>query len=584
MSEPQDAAGKKRGLRLVPGIIIVSLQWIIRFVLPVIVPDALQIAVFAGLIGGLALAVWWLFFSRAPMLDRWGAFILVIAALVGTSFLLDVSIATANMGLMFILFSVPVVCLVFIVWAIAFGSLPDVPRRITMVAAILLASGFWICLRTDGMDAELNHAFAWRWAPTHEKRMLAKTGTESSALLPSGKATDTKVQWPGFRGAARDSIIRGVKIATNWTVSPPVLLWRSPVGPGCSSFAVQGDVFFTQEQLGDYEIVSCYNISNGKPVWQHRDKARFYDSHAGPGPRATPTLAGGRVYTLGGTGILNVLDAGSGKVLWSRNAAADAGIKALTWGFTGSPLVAGDLVIISLTGKLVAYDIASGKQKWAGANGGKSYSSPHPVTIDGIAQILLMSDSGVVSVEPVGGKQLWKYDWKSDDRILQPAVTGNDILLSADGEIGIRRIAVSNHNDSWSVKNIWNSSELKLNFNDFIIHKGYAYGFDGSSIACITVKDGRRVWKGNRYRGWLLLLADQDLLLVLSERGELALVPAIPDRFMESARIQAIKGKTWNHPVLAGDILLVRNAVEMAAFRLTLMKQDNQSVSKMSGK
>jgi hypothetical protein len=135
---------------------------------------------------------------------------------------------------------------------------------------------------------------------------------------------------------------------------------------------------------------------------------------------------------------------------------------------------------------------------------------------------------------------------------------------------GLRQIAVSSETDGWKIRERWTSSGLKPNFNDFVVHKGYVYGFNGRSLACISAEDGKRFWQEGRYGGQLILLADQDLILVLSEKGELALVKAAPDKLTELARIPAITGKTWNHPVLTGNILLVRNSQEMAAFRLSL--------------
>ena len=123
----------------------------------------------------------------------------------------------------------------------------------------------------------------------------------------------------------------------------------------------------------------------------------------------------------------------------------------------------------------------------------------------------------------------------------------------------------------WIIEEIWTSSEMKPNFNDFIVHKGHAYGYHVQNLCCINLEDGKRKWKGGRYGGQMLLLADQDLLIVLSEKGELVLVKATSDKFRELATFQAIDGKTWNHPVLVDDRLLVRNNQEMAMFQLDIL-------------
>jgi outer membrane protein assembly factor BamB len=354
-------------------------------------------------------------------------------------------------------------------------------------------------------------------------------------------------------------------------------MWRRPIGPGWSSFAVRGDLLYTQEQRGSDEVVACYKVSTGEPVWRHRDAARFWESNAGAGPRATPTLSNGRVYTFGATGILNALDARNGAAVWSRNAASDTGIKVPGWGFASSPLVVDDVVVVAAAGELAAYDLATGDRRWFGPAGGAGYSSPHLLTIHGVAQILLMSGAGAISVAPADGTLLWEYPWRSGVRIVQPALTSDgDVLMSANfGEgHGMRRIAVAHGHGGWTVEERWTSVGLKPYFNDFVVHKGHAFGFDDSILACIDLKDGQRQWKGGRYgNGQLVLLPDQDLLLVLSEEGGLALVGAAADQLRELARFPAIEGKTWNHPVLVGDVLLVRNGQEMAAFRLSLARR-----------
>jgi len=563
-------SNKQRLLRLWPGVVIVVLQWIIRFGIQVFIPDALVFGVFGGIILGLAIVVWWAFFSRAPRFERWGAILMIIISLAITSRFLDKSIATANMGLMFIIYSIPVMSLAFVVWAVASRNLPEVPRRVTMIATILLASGFWVLLRTNGMTSNLHHDFAWRWAETQEEHFLVQTSKE---LLTRPSVTKAGEYWPGFRGSDRDAIIHGLNIKTDWNTSPPVEIWRRPVGPGCSSFGVSDGLLYTQEQRGDSEAVTCYDLATGKPVWIHNDKARFWDSHAGAGPRSTPTLYNGHVYTLGATGILNVLDAQDGSVIWSRDIAKDTDVKIPGWGYTSSPLVVDSIIAVSLAGKLLAYDLTTGSQRWAGPDGGESYSSPHLFTIDGVRQIAFMNKTGVTGFAPEDGKILWKIPLMGSP-IIQPAqISESDILIGNPGETGgkgMQRFTIKNGSGGWITEERWTSDKLRPYFNDFVVHKGHAYGFDGLGLSCISIDDGKQLWRGGRYGGQIILLADQDVILVLSEKGELALVSATPDNFTELARFPAIKGKTWNHPVLAGDVLIVRNSIEMAAFRLIL--------------
>jgi outer membrane protein assembly factor BamB len=316
-------------------------------------------------------------------------------------------------------------------------------------------------------------------------------------------------------------------------------------------------------------------LTTGKPVWKHSDAARFWESNAGPGPRATPTLSNGRVYTFGATGIVNALDARSGAAVWTRNAGSDTGVKVPDWAFASSPLVIGDMVVVAAAGKLAAYDVSTGEPRWFGPKGGSGYSSPHLVTIDGVEQILLISGHGATSVAPGDGTRLWEFALPPSAPIVQPAIIADGDFLISEGEgQGMHRIAVAHGPGGWAIEERWKSIGLKPYFSDFVVHKGHAYGFDGSILASIDLKDGKRAWKGGRYgAGQLILLPDQDVLLVLSEEGELALVAAAPDKFTELARRPAIEGKTWNHPVLAGDVLLVRNGLEMAAFRMSLARR-----------
>ena len=632
MSNPQNVASRLQNpLRLWPGVALAVFVLLARFGLPVALPEAqilgmeaALVGLFGSVIGTLAIIVWWLFFSRARWSERLGALAMMVVAVIATRALAHESITGAGMGALLYIMAIQVMSLALVLWAVASRELSVGARRASMAATLLVACGLFAVVRTDGVTSNLLRSdVRWRWTPTAEALLLAQAANEPEPVPtatgaaastetpapaavaapaapaaakaqpvahPAGEAPTTglamsergaapergpsRVEWPGFRGPDRDSVIRDVRINTDWSVSPPVQMWRRAVGPGWSSFAVSGDLIYTQEQRGDDEMVACYRLSTGEPVWRHRDPVRFWESNGGAGPRATPTLHNGRVYSFGATGVLNALDATTGKVLWSHDVSADTGRKVADWGFTSSPLIIDDVVIVAAAGTMAGYDAATGKPRWTGPKYGGSYSSPHRVTIDGVVQALLLGGPGAISVDPATGAVLWIHEWVPGP-IVQPALLPDgDIVihaLTATGGQGTRRLHVSQAAGKWKIEERWTSNGLKPYFNDFVVHKGNAYGFDGNILSSISLEDGKRNWKGGRFgNGQMVLLADQDLLLVLSEDGELALVSATTDKFTELARFPALDAKTWNHPVLVGDVLLVRNGEEMVAFRLSL--------------
>jgi outer membrane protein assembly factor BamB len=593
-------------LRLWPGVALVSIGWFLWLFGKYLFPERGMYTVIGGLACGALVYVWWLLFSRAPLVERIGGIGLIAAGMAVTRLtLLHPSVARGAQGFLFFLYAIHVFAMVLVLWAVATQRMSSRSRRMALIATVVLACVGFALLRTDGITGEGHSQFAWRWSKTAEERLLEERGAAPAAVPPPAAAqtkpvpevpatepvaepklapprstdapptvppTPVRAEWPGFRGPNRDSVVTGTRISTDWNAARPVELWRRPVGPGWSSFAVAGDRLYTQEQRGDFELVSCYNARTGESIWTHQDAARFWESNGGPGPRGTPSLHNGRVYTMGATGIVNALDALTGKVAWKRNAAEDTGAKLPGWGFTSSPLVVGDVLVVAASGSVAGYDLATGKLRWTAPKAGGSYSSPHLVALDGVPQVVLLSSVGATGLAPTDGKVLWQHAWPGYP-IVQPSVTPHGALLittgDAAGGLGMRRLKVAKNSDTWTAEELWTSRGLKPYFNDSVLHNGHAYGFDGSILSCIDLRDGTRKWKGGRYgHGQMLLLRDQDLLLVLSEAGELVLVAARPDEFTEIAKMTAIEGKTWNHPVLVGNILYVRNGEEMAAFRL----------------
>ena len=560
----------QKPLRLWPGVVIVALQLIFLHVPGWFAPASA--VMFWGMmgsftIGTLLVLIWWLFLSRARWSDRLGGLALLIMMHTAAVVLADPSAKWVAL-----LPGIPWLCAVFVA-SLFFG------RRTVTVVAVVVASLGWTLVRTHGVTGEMDNNYAWRWSATTEERFLAS----DASAVPSAPAASEVVEtaaWPGFRGPHRDNVLSGVTIDPDWSQNPPKEIWRRPVGPGWSSFALAGDRLCTQEQRDEDEVVICYDAATGEPLWLHAYPARFWEAMGGAGPRATPTYHGGRLYTMGATGVLNSLDAATGEPVWTRNIAEDTGASLPNWGFASSPLVVDDLVVVHAAGApdgraMVAYDLATGEPRWSGEAGGGSYSSPHAVTIGGVRQIVMMTKEGVFGLRAETGDSLWTHEWPASfggERIIQPAVIddGGGILIGCDE--GTRRITVSwNASGSWAANQEWTSQGLKPSYNDLVVHRSTAYGFDRSILAAIDLATGDRVWKGGRYgNGQMLLLPDQDLLLVVSERGELALVRATPERFEEVARFQALEGKTWNHPIVVDGNVYLRNAEEAAAYRLPM--------------
>jgi outer membrane protein assembly factor BamB len=448
-------------------------------------------------------------------------------------------------------------------------------RHEVVLAAICLAWGAFLLFRMQELRGNGQPDLRWRWTPAAGDRYVAEQPADPGGDGPA--LTLRPGDWPGFRGPERDAIVRGVKIATDWKTAPPDLLWRKPIGEGWSSLAVIGDRLFTQEQAGPVERVVCMDAATGQLLWAHEDTARHTDSQGGDGPRATPTFADGRIYTLGATGILNCLDAATGAAKWHRNIALDAGTKAPLWGFASSPLVVDGRVVVFAGGKgdktLLVYRADSGTPEWSAAAGETSYSSPQLVSLGGQPQVLFLGDQGLAGFAPDTGAVLWQdrtpAGGPSMPRSIQPHLLGQGLVFDAGAGVGTMRIDVRRENGTWTPTERWTSRYLKPAFNDFVLHDGSAYGFDGQEFTCIDVETGERRWKAGKYKsGQVLLLEDQRLLVVVTEEGEVVLVPADPYRHAEWGRFQAISGKTWNHPVLAHGRLYVRNAEEIACYRL----------------
>lgn len=459
-----------------------------------------------------------------------------------------------------------------LVWLLAFSRMRWSARwRLLGIAVGGLAVGAAL-FRFVGVSGDLVPIFEPRWRSASSLVPVAAKEVAGATFREAGPA------FPQFLGPRRDGVIEGVTLDPDWMVRPPQLLWRQPLGSGWGGFVIVGDRALTQEQDGAEELVSCFDLTSGRRLWTHRDAARYDNPIGGIGPRATPTVVSNRVYALGSTGFLNCLDLADGKVLWSTNVTEGRSAKDLVWGLSSSPLVLGDRVIVAPLGRsnsvsLMAFQAGTGAGLWSGGTAEPHYSSPRLETIRGMPQLLTFTGTGAAGHDPGTGSLLWEHPWRGGHpHVADPRVVDADrgrVLVTSGYGTGSQLIEVAlGAEGKWSVTNIvWRSMRLKSKFANVLLLDGFAYGLDDGRLVCLSLEDGIRRWDGERYGHGQLLRAGRFLLLT-AENGDVVLVDADPAAFRERAKFSAVTGKTWNPPALAGNVLIVRNDREGAAFRM----------------
>ena len=584
MSEEVNMALPKiswRPLRIWIPILLLPLMVFMRFV-PGLVPDGPSMIWMASAFGpflvGLLVMLWWLLASRA----RWFERILGVLGVIGAVGIEQAVCHESMRGPLPIIMTIPMAIAAFALGAILYGNKLSIHRTWLAIGLAALGAGYSALIKTDGVWGDFSFGFNWRWNQSAEQKALseirqAEKRTSSQPIDSQGVLGALKLAaWPGFRGPQGDSAQRGLRFSDDWTAHPPQEIWRKRLGPAWSSFSIGADRLFTQEQRGENEAVACYDSKTGEPIWSFETPSRFFESLGGLGPRGTPTLSDGSIYALGAEGILVKLDAMDGKLVWKADLKEASGRKEPPmWGFSCSPCIESGVVIVHAGGKgdkgVIAFNVEDGQVAWTAPAGEMSYSTVQKIKLLDQTYLCLLSNTGAHLWEPATGKSLYNYEFVHQGyRACQAQVIdGNKLLIPAGMGTGTRLVEFTSGDNGLEAREVWTSKDMKPDYNDILVHDGNIYGFDNAIFACIGLEDGKRKWKGGRYeKGQALLLADSGLILVISEKGELVLLRATSEKHQELGKIAALSDKTWNHPVVVGDRLYVRNAQEAVCYQL----------------
>ena len=372
-------------------------------------------------------------------------------------------------------------------------------------------------------------------------------------------ANSPAADWAQWRGPNRTGI-SSEKVSAAWPADGPKLLWRAAVGTGFSSISVSQGRVYTMGNTNNEDTIWCFEAGTGKRIWQHTYPAQLSPQWYEGGPGATPTIEGNRVFTISKWGDVFCLDAATGTVLWQRDLRRD-GVKPNRWGFAGSPLVWGELVILNAGTAGIALDRNTGGIVWSNGTNAAGYASPTRFAAGGTEAVLIFAAKHLVALDPQSGRELWRQFWETDwdTNNTDPLVRGEGIFLSSFSR-GCALLSLANGKPEVTYTN----KVLHNHLSPGILVGEYLYAFNGEAkqdtdFRCLHLPTGELKWaRKDPAFGSLILAADK--LIVLSEKGELLLAEPSPAEFKPLARARVLSGVCWTPPALANGRLYVRNA------------------------
>ncbi len=394
--------------------------------------------------------------------------------------------------------------------------------------------------------------------------------TEQSSGFRNGLIADVSTSdWPQLLGPNRNGVATSTNLATRWPKEGPKVLWKAKVGEGWSGPVIASNRVVLFHRVDSKEVVECLHATNGARLWRAEYPATYRDDFGfDEGPRATPAIEGDRVFTFGANGVLNCWSFSTGSNRWRVDVReqfkADKGF----FGIACSPLVEGAAVILNVGGSegagIVALDKATGKLLWKATSEGASYSSPVAATLGGKRRILVFARNGLVALNATDGRVLWEFPWKprvnASVSAATPLVIGDQIFISASYNAGAALLRFGEEKPEV----VWSGDDILSNhYATSVHHDGLLYGFDGRQeerphLRCVELKSGKVRWSEDHFGAGTLLLVGGKLLL-LTDRGELILAPASPEKFVPIARAQILGTECRAHPALADGRFYARD-------------------------